>query len=272
MPRRATPSSTSTILIAKAASLLRSSQSVEWVLFKLDGGLDHILVDEAQDTSPVQWKVITALADEFFSGFGAREEPRTLFAVGDEKQSIYSFQGAEPKMFAAQGDALGERAEQAGASWRRVPLTLSFRSVEPLLAAVDAVFADPERTPGLGAAAVRHVADRAGHAGLVEIWPTEKHEAPDAGRAVVAARGGLRCHAVGGAPCQAHRRYHCRLAPIGRDARLGEPPGAGRRHPGSGAQARAVRAGARQGAEGARRAGGRRGPPDARPIRSPCRT
>jgi ATP-dependent helicase/nuclease subunit A len=166
-------------LVAKAASLLRSSESVEWVLYKLDGGLDHILVDEAQDTSPVQWKVITALAEEFFSGIGAHERPRTLFAVGDEKQSIYSFQGAEPKMFAAQGAALGERARLAGASWRCVPLTLSFRSVEPLLAAVDAVFADPKRTPGLGAAAVCHAADRAGHAGLVEIWPTEKHQAAD---------------------------------------------------------------------------------------------
>ncbi|MFZ1103424.1 MAG: UvrD-helicase domain-containing protein, partial [Hyphomicrobiaceae bacterium] len=167
-------------LIVKAAGLLRSSAGVEWVLYKLDGGLDHILVDEAQDTSPVQWRVITALADEFFSGLSAREEPRTLFAVGDEKQSIYSFQGAEPRMFAAQGAALGRRAEAAGASWRRVPLTLSFRSVEPLLAAVDAVFADPGRTPGLGAASIRHVADRAGHAGLIEIWPTEKHEAPPA--------------------------------------------------------------------------------------------
>ncbi|HEY1246511.1 MAG TPA: UvrD-helicase domain-containing protein, partial [Hyphomicrobiaceae bacterium] len=166
-------------LVARAASLLRSSPNVAWVLYKLDGGLDHILVDEAQDTSPVQWKVITALAEEFFSGVGAREERRTLFAVGDEKQSIYSFQGAEPRMFATQGAALGKRAERAGAPWRRVPLTLSFRSVAPLLAAVDAVFTDPARTPGLGAGLVRHVPDRAGHAGLVEIWPTEKHEAAD---------------------------------------------------------------------------------------------
>jgi ATP-dependent helicase/nuclease subunit A len=163
-------------LVEKAASLLRSSASVEWVLFKLDGGLDHILVDEAQDTSPVQWKVITALADEFFAGLGAREEPRTLFAVGDEKQSIYSFQGAAPKMFAAKGEALGARIERAGLPWRRVPLTLSFRSVEPLLAAVDAVFARADRTPGVGSSPVNHVAHRAGHAGLVEIWPTEKHE------------------------------------------------------------------------------------------------
>ena len=165
-------------LIGRAASLLRSSSAVEWVLYKLDGGLDHILVDEAQDTSPVQWQVIRALAEEFFTGRGAREEARTLFAVGDEKQSIYSFQGAAPRMFAAMGEDLAQRADRAGLAWRRVPLTLSFRSVEPLLAAVDGIFADPQRTPGLGAAPVplRHVADRAGHAGLIEIWPTEKHE------------------------------------------------------------------------------------------------
>ena len=166
-------------LVGRAANLLNSSEAVAWVLYKLDGGLDHILVDEAQDTSPVQWEVITALADEFFSGAGAREEPRTLFAVGDEKQSIYSFQGAAPKMFAAKGDALSARAERAGLPWRRVPLTLSFRSVEPLLAAVDAVFARPERTRGVGSSPVRHIANRAGHAGLVEIWPTEKYEAPN---------------------------------------------------------------------------------------------
>jgi ATP-dependent helicase/nuclease subunit A len=165
-------------LIVKAASLLRSSGAVEWVLYKLDGGLDHILVDEAQDTSPVQWQVIRGLAAEFFAGRGAREAPRTLFAVGDEKQSIYSFQGAAPKMFAATGAELAQRAERAGLCWRQVPLTLSFRTVEPLLAAVDAVFANPQRTPGLQSlpAHVKHVADRAGHAGLIEIWPTEKHE------------------------------------------------------------------------------------------------
>ena len=169
-------------LIGRAASLLRSSNAVEWVLYKLDGGLDHILVDEAQDTSPVQWQVIRALAEEFFTGRGAREEARTLFAVGDEKQSIYSFQGAAPRMFAAMGEDLAQRADRAGLVWRRVPLTLSFRSVEPLLAAVDSIFADPQRTPGLGAAPVppRHVAARAGHAGLIEIWPTEKHAPADA--------------------------------------------------------------------------------------------
>jgi ATP-dependent helicase/nuclease subunit A len=166
-------------LVGKAASLLRSSGAVEWVLYKLDGGLDHILVDEAQDTSPVQWHVIRALAEEFFSGHGTTDKPRTLFAVGDEKQSIYSFQGAAPAMFAAAGNEFEQRAGRAGMRWRRVPLTLSFRSVEPLLAAVDRIFAKPERTPGLTASRepISHVANRAGHAGLVEIWPLEPYRA-----------------------------------------------------------------------------------------------
>jgi len=165
-------------LVARAASLLGSSAAVEWVLYKLDGGLDHVLVDEAQDTSPVQWQVIRALADEFFAGAGAGEVVRTLFAVGDEKQSIYGFQGAAPAMFADVGEALAERAERAGLTWRRVPLNLSFRTVEPLLAAIDAVFADPARTPGVTAAdkPLEHFAHRAGQAGLIEIWPAEKKE------------------------------------------------------------------------------------------------
>jgi ATP-dependent helicase/nuclease subunit A len=167
-------------LVARAANLLATSAAVEWVLYKLDGGLDHILVDEAQDTSPVQWQVIGALAEEFFSGAGAREVVRTLFAVGDEKQSIYGFQGAAPSMFAAMGDAFATRAERGGRALARVPLKLSFRAVEPLLAAVDSVFASHQRTPGVGAGAkpIEHVAHRAGHAGLVEIWPTEKTEPP----------------------------------------------------------------------------------------------
>jgi ATP-dependent helicase/nuclease subunit A len=167
-------------LVARAAQLLASSEAVEWVLYKLDGGLDHILVDEAQDTSPVQWDVIRALAEEFFSGSGARDEVRTLFAVGDEKQSIYSFQGAAPTMFAGMGDTFVQRASLAGLALHRVPLNMSFRSVEPLLAAVDAVFGDGLRTPGLTTSQtpIRHVAHRAGHAGLIEIWPTETRDEP----------------------------------------------------------------------------------------------
>lgn len=168
-------------LIAKTAALLnparhdQPSSAAEWVLYKLDGGLDHILVDESQDTSPAQWRIIEALAAEFYSGGSARETLRTLFAVGDEKQSIYSFQGAAPEEFAAKGRLFEVAAQQAGLEFRRVPLELSFRSVEPVLAAVDKVFANAARTPGLTSEAgpIHHEARRLGQAGLVEIWPTE---------------------------------------------------------------------------------------------------
>ena len=86
-----------------------------WVLFKLDGGVDHILVDEAQDTNPEQWAIIERLAEEFFAGEGASDTLRTLFAVGDEKQSIYSFQGADPSRFGAVGRRLPRQGDGARA-------------------------------------------------------------------------------------------------------------------------------------------------------------
>ena len=165
-------------LIDRTSALLGDANAAEWVLYKLDGGLDHILVDEAQDTSPAQWRVIQSLAEEFFAGVGASETPRSVFAVGDEKQSIYSFQGAAPRMFAQAGQAFQQAAQHAQQDWHRVPLTLSFRTVEPLLKAVDAIFADEGRVPGLttGSTQIRHVALRTGEAGLFEVWPTVKPE------------------------------------------------------------------------------------------------
>ncbi len=160
-------------LIAKTVSLLRTKDSTAWVLFKLDRGIDHILVDEAQDTSTEQWHVVEALTQEFFTGQGQREDVRTLFAVGDEKQSIYSFQGAAPRKFAEMGQRFAGLAAAAKQTWRRIPLDLSFRTISTILAAVDRVFADHDRTPGLTAERtdIRHAVHRIGHGGLVEIWP-----------------------------------------------------------------------------------------------------
>lgn len=163
-------------LIVRTSNLLIYGEAADWILYKLDGGLDHILVDEAQDTSPLQWTIVESLAAEFYSGESASETVRTVFAVGDEKQSIYSFQGAAPRRFAMAGNHFQNLAEQAGQSWAAVPLRLSFRTVEPLLQAVDAIFADEGTTPGLTASGddIRHVAWRIGQAGCFEIWPTEK--------------------------------------------------------------------------------------------------
>jgi ATP-dependent helicase/nuclease subunit A len=160
-------------LILKTRDLLEGSGASQWVLFKLDGGLDHILVDEAQDTSPDQWGVIGALADDFFAGAGAREEVRTVFAVGDAKQSIYSFQRADPDAFEDMRDFFRIRAEQAGQRWADVDLHVSFRSTEAVLGAVDAVFAAAPAREGVGppGAAILHQAERSGQAGRVELWP-----------------------------------------------------------------------------------------------------
>jgi ATP-dependent helicase/nuclease subunit A len=160
-------------LIGKTVNLLSTKDSTAWVLYKLDRGIDHILVDEAQDTSTEQWQVVEALANEFFTGLGQRDGVRTLFAVGDEKQSIYSFQGAAPRKFAEMGQLFAALAEAAAQTWRRIPLDLSFRTVAPILSAVDGVFGDHDHTPGLTAerTEIRHAVHRTGHGGLVEIWP-----------------------------------------------------------------------------------------------------
>ena len=195
-------------LILKTTSLLSGDRGeAQWVLFKLDGGLDHILVDEAQDTSPEQWQIVSSLAREFFAGSGASDVRRTLFAVGDEKQSIYSFQGAAPKMFAETGERFAALALSVRMPWKPVSLNLSFRTVAPVLAAVDQVFIDAVRTPGLTASGrfVPHVAHRFGHAGLVEIWPTEKAGRRRTSRSVDAALRHERAFA-GQSAGRAHRR------------------------------------------------------------------
>jgi ATP-dependent helicase/nuclease subunit A len=164
-------------LIIKAQDLLVGAGAAAWVLYKIDGGIDHILVDEAQDTNPAQWIIIERLADEFFAGEGASDRLRTLFAVGDEKQSIYSFQGANPARFGEVGRDFRAKATAAGCLWQDVPLNLSFRSTEPVLDVVDRVFAGPPAANGLASLAgtvIKHHAFRQGEAGLVERWEVLK--------------------------------------------------------------------------------------------------
>jgi len=98
------------------------------LLFKSDNGLEHSLVDEAQETCPAQWQVIRALADEFFVGDSERAMERTLFAVGDEKQSIFSFQGADPTEFDAQFQHFKRAIDEINGQLHYVPLTVSRRS------------------------------------------------------------------------------------------------------------------------------------------------
>jgi ATP-dependent helicase/nuclease subunit A len=156
-------------LIGRTGRLL-VDPGAAWVLYKLDGGIDHLLLDEVQDTAPAQWTIAGRLTGEFFAG--ASDAPRTVFAVGDRKQSIYSFQGADPGQFEQWRGILSRRVQDAGRTWRDVDLNVSFRSTAPVLALVDAVFAAPAAAQGVtDPGALHHVADRTGHAGSVELWP-----------------------------------------------------------------------------------------------------
>ncbi len=168
-------------LILSAHKLLTETEAAAaWVLFKLDGGLDHILIDEAQDTNPEQWQVVQVLAEEFLAGIGAREERRTVFAVGDVKQSIYSFQRADPAEFERMRAHFAERILATAGDWRPLDLAVCFRSVGAVLDAVDAVFADERASDGvaLDSQPIRHICFRQGQAGLVELWPPAEPEEP----------------------------------------------------------------------------------------------
>lgn len=159
------------------------SAAPSWVMFKLDQRIDHILVDEAQDTNPEQWRVIEAIVSEFFDGRGAYDDfMRTSFTVGDLKQSIYSFQRASPEDFQFMQSHFEKKIKQAGQIYKHISLDISFRSTASVLRVVDAVFSDPCLQRSVGGEDVRHVSHRKGQAGRVELWPlfrSEKTEARD---------------------------------------------------------------------------------------------
>jgi ATP-dependent helicase/nuclease subunit A len=166
-------------LILKARGLLMDPAVAQWVLFRLDGGIDHILVDEAQDTSPTQWDVIRSLTQEFTAGVGARtDRARTIFVVGDKKQSIYSFQGADPEGFDRMRDHFRAALTEIGAPFEQRELLHSFRSALDILRAVDQTFLGPQ-LDGLGPDAVRHEAFHEALPGRVDLWPPLLADADD---------------------------------------------------------------------------------------------
>jgi len=171
-------------LILTSVSLLQREGQAAWVLFKLDGGIDHVLIDEAQDTNPDQWAVVRALTDEFFAGAGLRDEgTRTVFAVGDPKQSIYSFQRADPAEFERMRQRFSDIVPQANGRWNEVELLVSFRSAQKVLDAVDGVINSPQGRSGVVSSedGIHHLAWRQGAAGLVELWPAIEPRPKDEG-------------------------------------------------------------------------------------------
>lgn len=158
-------------LIRHTVRLLQSGGMGDWIRYKLDQATDHVLVDEAQDTNAAQWEIVKAIAEEFYAGEGAKGDAvRTLFTVGDYKQSIFGFQGTDPREFQnAKGHfsdlALGAEREVSAPS-----LSQSFRSSQPILDVVDSVIAvvSPEAM-GLDRAPPPHRSAKGG-SGSVTLW------------------------------------------------------------------------------------------------------
>ena len=167
-------------LILKTKELLFNSGAA-WVLYKLDGGIEHILVDEAQDTSAEQWDIVRALSDEFFAGEGASPFERTIFAVGDKKQSIFSFQGANPAKFSLNKTYFEGQLERVGKKLKTVPLSVSFRSTNAVLSLVNNLLLNPKIKDGVVDENddIKHIAFREEAGGRVELWPSMQVEADD---------------------------------------------------------------------------------------------
>jgi ATP-dependent helicase/nuclease subunit A len=156
---------------------LLNNVDAAWVHYKLDLGIDHVLIDEAQDTSDKQWEIVRRLVAEFTAGKGARDLTRTVFAVGDEKQSIFSFQDAAPKLFALMRRHFERAYRDSGLDFVAREFKHSFRSGASVLAAVDQVFKVQAMAASVTADAdgfPPHIALPDAPPSVVEIWEPEK--------------------------------------------------------------------------------------------------
>ncbi len=166
-------------LILKTSELLSSSKNLPWVLYKMDGEISHILVDEAQDTSPIQWKIIDALTAEFFTDGANEKNTKTLFVVGDKKQSIYRFQGADVKSFKSSYNSFREKLLQQKYQLTKLPLSISFRTTQDILDLVDSVFEKNHHGVMESDEKITHTSART-HTGRIELWPVFEKEKNDA--------------------------------------------------------------------------------------------
>ncbi len=156
-------------LILYTRKLFSDSATMGWVLSQLDLSLSHILVDEAQDTSPAQWDILRLLAGDFFADGDTLDTPHSLFVVGDTKQSIYGFQGADPHAFALSRDAISAQISENMRTIAEIPLAQSFRSTLPVLKTVDKFFADDGVIAVSGFVNNVHKCFRADAPGAVEL-------------------------------------------------------------------------------------------------------
>ena len=147
----------------KTCKLLNHEDNALWVQYKLDQRIDHLLIDEFQDTNPTQWRMLLPLLEELAAG--EQQRARSVFLVGDEKQSIYQFRRANPELFFKASDWL---AQHLGA--RKASLAMSRRSSPAIIEAVNLLF-DTEAGRQHMPAYERHTAFHTGLWGAVTLLP-----------------------------------------------------------------------------------------------------
>ncbi|MDE5615859.1 MAG: UvrD-helicase domain-containing protein [Alphaproteobacteria bacterium] len=170
-------------LILYTRRLFSKPDTMGWVLSQLDLSLNHILVDEAQDTSPQQWDILRMMAGDFFADGDTAYNRHSLFVVGDSKQSIYGFQGADPNAFATSRQEIEKQISNNMRTISEIPLTQSFRSTAPILETVDAFFSHTDIVELTGFANNTHKCFRGDARGLVELHPVVSKKEDDAGPA-----------------------------------------------------------------------------------------
>jgi len=165
-------------LIIYTEKLLSHSELNSWVMYKLDQKINHILVDEAQDTNFSQWSIIKSLCSEFYSGSGQKDDNRTIFVVGDEKQSIFSFQGSDPIVFEKVKNFFAEQTQFNNKIWKDIKLSTSFRSSPPILEVVDTIFNHSSRINCVSKTTnlIYHESFFKNNSGRVELWPVSYTE------------------------------------------------------------------------------------------------
>lgn len=120
----------------KCYELLQHADNAQWVQYKIDQRIDHILIDEFQDTNPTQWHLLSPILEEIAAD--PEQRPRSVFLVGDEKQSIYSFRRANPALQTQASQWLKESLHA-----KATPLDFSRRSSEAIIFCVNQIFQQP---------------------------------------------------------------------------------------------------------------------------------
>jgi len=181
-------------IILRTIELLKHSEHRDNILYKYDLTIEHLLLDEAQDTSPWQWEVINLLLTDLFSGrdvsYPDGEQSimsesqstnnsklnKSFFIVGDEKQSIYSFQGADHKLFSKVKAEYADKLDAIGSNLHTLDLQTSYRSQAPILKLVDDFFNDNKLRSKLVESdqQIEHKIVREDNNPELQLWPKMK--------------------------------------------------------------------------------------------------